>query len=104
MSCDIELRQNFDLSWMNSWINTEKDGNLCFLSLPSTEEGWILNDENFTCGSSGIRIVICDKAFKLLEKVSKEQILKIISEVIWCLQISMLHRNPEFLSLAENLF
>ena len=36
MSCDIELGQNVDLSWMNSWINTENEGSLCFLSLPNT--------------------------------------------------------------------
>ena len=71
MSCDIELGQNVDLSWMNSWINTENEGSLCFLSLPNTQDGWIFNDENFSCGSSGVLILICDKAFKLLEKVSK---------------------------------
>lgn len=71
MSCDIELGQNVDLSWMNSWINTENEGSLCFLSLPNTQDGWILNDENFSCGSSGVLILMCDKAFKLLEKVSK---------------------------------
>ena len=26
------------------------------------------------------------------------------AEVIWCLEISILHRNPEFLSFTENLF
>ena len=71
MSCDIELEQKVDLSWMNSWINTENEGSLCFLNLPNTQDGWILNDENFSCGSSGVLILMCDKAFKLLEKVSK---------------------------------
>merc|ERR1711935_208314 len=62
--------QKADLSWMNSWINTENEGSLCFLSLPNTQDGWILNDENFSCGSSGVLILMCDKAFKLLEKAS----------------------------------
>ena len=76
VSCDLNLGQNVDLYWMNSWIDTKYEGNLCFLNLPDIQDDWLLKDESFSCGPSGIRILMCDKAFKLLEKVNFEFFFK----------------------------
>ena len=70
MSCDTELSQKVDFSWMNSWISSDNEENLCFLSLPNNHDNWFISEDRFSCGSSGVRILMCDKAFKLLQKVS----------------------------------
>ena len=71
ISCDNYLPWRYGAGLGdNYWHRIPEAGQVCQFNVDATnpQEHWIMR--NFSCGSTGKRIVMCDKAFELFKLVS----------------------------------
>ena len=63
----LEINREWQLTWETETETTEA-GIICKFDLTNNLQPWTLN-ENFTCGTSSTRVVMCNKGFELIKKV-----------------------------------
>lgn len=79
--------------WAAVWDQeTEAEaGKICKFDLTNHQEPWTLN-ENFSCGTSSTRVVMCSKAFDLIQKIDERFGFNFVNEAhpnIWAYFIAL---------------